>query len=519
MGLTRALHRAVQVNGNGAATIAGARVQSWHAFTDRVARLAGALRARGAGRGARVAMLARNSDRYLEYYYATFWAGGIAVPINTRWAVPEMVFALEDSGAEILVVDHHFKHLVPEIAQAAPRLRTIAFCGDGPGPAGALAWEEMAAHGDPIDDADGDWDEVAGIFYTGGTTGRSKGVMLSHGNLFTNSMAEAIWLNLRQRSSYLHAAPSFHLADAAAGFATTAVAGCHLFVDAFDPSAVLDVIRARGATHLLLVPTMIQMLLEHPAFVADDMRSVETIFYGGSPMSEALLARAIRAFPNAALVQAYGMTETTAIATVLEPGYHTLAGPLAGRLSSVGRAASHVEVKVVDGRGAEHPPGGVGEIVVRGPNVMKGYWNLPDLTAATVRNGWMHTGDAGYMDADGFLHVVDRLKDMIISGGENVYSAEVENAIAQHPGVRLCAVIGIPDARWGEAVHAVVWPTEPAAVRGEEIIAHCRKLIAGYKCPRSVDVTDRPVPLSAAGKILKNVLREPYWDSQGKQVH
>ncbi|GGC54149.1 putative long-chain-fatty-acid CoA ligase [Chelatococcus reniformis] len=509
----------MQVNATGVATIDHGKSRTWREFVGRVTRLAATFLDTGLEPGGRVAMLAWNGSTYLEYYYATFWAGGVAVPINTRWAIPEISFALTDSGARILIVDDHFAALAPDLLAAAPDVRALIFAGDGPAPAGALRWDALIAGAEPVPDAGRGWDDLAGIFYTGGTTGRSKGVMLSHGNLITNGMAEAIWLNMRQSSSYLHAAPSFHLADAAAGFAMTAVAGTHVFVDAFDPAEVLRAIADSGATHLLLVPTMIQMLIEHPGFSPDQAASVETIFYGGSPMSEALLERALAALPRARFVQAYGMTETSAIATILEPDFHVTHGPNAGRLRSAGRPASHVGLRIVDAEDRPLPAGEVGEILVRGPNITAGYWNQPDLSASALRNGWMHTGDVGYLADDGFLYVVDRLKDMIISGGENVYSAEVENAIAQHPAVRMCAVIGIPDPRWGEAVHAVVWPIADAEVTSDAIIAHCRRHIAGYKCPRSVDVTDQPVPLSAAGKILKNVLREPYWRGHDKHVH
>jgi acyl-CoA synthetase (AMP-forming)/AMP-acid ligase II len=230
--------------------------------------------------------------------------------------------------------------------------------------------------------------------------------------------------------------------------------------------------------------------------------------YGGQCISEAILRRAIASLPNCGFLQAYGMTELSPVATFLPPRYHATEGPDAGKLRAAGRAAYTVEIRIVDDEDREVPRGTVGQIVVRGPIVMQGYWNQPALTAAALKGGWMHTGDGGYMDDEGFVFVVDRIKDMIITGGENVYSAEVENAIYQHPAIAMCAVIGVPDEQWGERVHAVVTLKPGQTATAAEIIAHSRQLIAGYKCPRTVDVRTEPLPLSGAGKVLKTVLRK-----------
>ncbi len=271
---------------------------------------------------------------------------------------------------------------------------------------------------------------------------------------------------------------------------------------------------------VLLVPTMIQMLVDHPAIAQYDLNSLKSIIYGASPISDAVLKRALAALPEVAFVQAYGMTELSPLATILPAYYHSSAGREADKLRSAGRACCHMELKIVDADDNEVPRGTTGEIVARGPNVMQGYWNKPVETDAALKGGWMHTGDGAYMDEDGFVYVVDRMKDMIISGGENIYSTEVENAVAQHPAVMVCAVIGIPSDEWGESVHAVIVPKPDveSEVGLEEIQEHCRKLIAGYKIPRSMEFRDS-LPLSGAGKVLKTELRKPHWQDNERAVN
>jgi acyl-CoA synthetase (AMP-forming)/AMP-acid ligase II len=303
----------------------------------------------------------------------------------------------------------------------------------------------------------------------------------------------------------------FHIGDIGVAMAHWIEGNTHSITPAFSPESVLDTLERDRVTHMFLVPTMIQMVVDHPTMRKQrDLRELRTITYGASPISEALLERAMSALPGVDFVQAYGMTELSPLATVNPAYYHTTEGRKLGKLRAAGRAAHCVEVRIVDEHDREVPRGVVGEIAVRGSNVMLGYWNQPERTAATVRDGWMHTGDGAYMDEDGFVFIVDRMKDMIISGGENVYSAEVENAIAQHPAVAACAVIGIPSDQWGESVHSVVVCKPGHEVSAAELIAHCKALIAGYKCPRSLDFTDA-LPMSGAGKVLKTKLREPFW--------
>jgi len=503
MYLTQPLHRNRQQKPNDIATICGERTFTHAEFYDRVARLAGGLRASGAEPGDRIAILALNSDRYFEFIHAIAWADAVMVPVNIRWSAKEIAYSLVEAGVRILAVDDAFLSLLGAVRELTPGLETILHCGDAPTPDGMLSYEALVAESDPLPDAHRRGDALAGIFYTGGTTGFPKGVMLSHRNLFASAMGCAAAGTVTANGRVLHAAPMFHLADLGLAVIHSALGGSHVFIPSFEPVATMAAIGQHGITDVLLVPTMIQMIADHPRRAEFDLSSLRQLTYGASPISEALIDRARKAFPAAEFAQAYGMTELAPAATILRDEHH--ADPALRR--SAGKPAPHVLVKITDEAGDEVPRGTVGEIVVSGENVMLGYWNKPEETAAAVRDGWMHTGDGGYMDENGFVFIADRIKDMIISGGENVYSVEVENAIAKHPAVTQCAVIGVPDPQWGERVHAVVSISDESTLELEELREHCKKEIAGYKVPRSMEIVDE-FPLSAAGKILKAELRK-----------
>ena len=518
MYLTQSLHRALQQHPDRIAVRCGARQATFRVFADRVARLAGALQTLGMHPGDRVAMLSLNSDRYLEYQMAVPWGGGVLNPCNTRWSAAEILYSLDDSGSTILLVDETFRPLVEQLRRDSRALREVVYCGDGEVPAGMHGYEALLAAADPVPDAVRRGEDLAGIFYTGGTTGFPKGVMLSHTNLCSSALALHSEGLAAAGGTYLHAAPMFHLADMGFSLVHWAEGNTHTIVPMFNPEGVLDTLARDRVSHVLLVPTMIQLLVDHPAMQQPrDLSALKTIVYGASPIAEAVLERAMAALPGVGFVQAYGMTELSPLATVNPAYFHTVEGRKLGKLRAAGRAGYCIELRIVDTEGSEVPRGTVGEVVVRGPNVMQGYWNKPEQTAQAVRNGWMHTGDGAWMDEDGFIFIADRLKDMIISGGENVYSGEVESAIAQHPGVAACAVIGIPSERWGEAVHAVVVCKPGQATSAESLIAHCKALIAGYKCPGSVAFVDA-LPLSGAGKVLKTKLREPFWQGRERNV-
>ena len=508
MSVLQGLRRACQINPRGDATIDGGRSRTWLEFRDRVARFAGALRAAGVQRGDRVALLSLNAAMYLEYFYATPWAGALVVPLNTRLAAPELVAIINDAGAVALLVDETFAAMLPALLPNLTTVRAVFVSGAVTPPAGAVSLNAAIDASDAIEPEDAAGDDLYGIFYTGGTTGASKGVMLSHGNIVANAVNMLTEVPFNQATVYMHAAPMFHLADCAATFSVTMTGGAHIFVPRFDPVAVMQAIQDRRVTNSILVPAMIAAIVNAPGIGDYDLTSLTGLLYGGQSISEAVLRRAIECLPGCGFVQAYGMTELSPVATFLSTTDHATDGAGAGRLRAAGRAAPTVEIRIADEEDRELPRGTVGQILVRGPVVMKGYWNQPALTASALRGGWMHTGDGGYMDDDGFVFVVDRIKDMIITGGENVYSAEVENAIYQHPAVAMCAVIGVPDEQWGERVHAVI-ALKPGQMTTEaEVVAHCRRLIAGYKCPRTVNLRAEPLPLSGAGKVLKTMLRK-----------
>ena len=475
MQLTQALHRLLQQEPDRPLTVYGGRVRTVAESAGRVARLAGALRAAGAGDGDRVGMLALNSDRFHEFLLAVPWAGAVVNPVNLRWSPAEVAYSLTDCDTRVLLVDDAFAPVIPELRERAPNLTTVIFCGDGPHPDGTLHYEHLLAGSPPAPDARRGGGDLYGIFYTGGTTGTPKGVMLSHDNLLASFMGVAATGLVSQGGRLLHAAPMFHLAAGSAWVGGMFTGCTHVIVPMFTPAAVAAAISEHQVTDVLLVPTMIQMLIDAPQTADADLTSVQRVLYGASPISAAVLDRARKRLESAAFIQAYGMTELAPVATLLTPADHE--DPALAQ--SAGRAAAHAEIAVVGPDDHELPRGQVGEVIVRGDNVMAGYWNKPEQTAAAVRGGWMHTGDAGYLDDRGYLFIVDRLKDMIITGGENVYSAEVENALAGHPAVAACAVIGVPDAAWGERVHAVVVLQPGGQVTGEELREFCRGQIAG----------------------------------------
>lgn len=516
--LTQALHRARRQCPQRTATVFGERRQSYGELCERVARLAGGLQKCGMQPGDRIGILSLNSDRYIELYFAIWWAGGVVNPVNTRWSEREIAFSLDNCDTRILVVDDNFSAMVGDLTDRSESLQTVIYSGEGEVPSGMYGHEQLISENQPVADALRCNDDLAGIFYTGGTTGTPKGVMLSHGNLFGSTVSAAVEGVARAGDIGLHAAPMFHLADGMLILLLTMLGCTQVIVPGFQAELVLRTIEQERVSNVLLVPTMIQMIVDNPAMADYQLSSLTQISYGASAISEALLCRAMESLPNVGFIQAYGQSEMSPLVSVLAPEYHRISDAGNSKLRSAGRPAFGVEVKIVDADGAEVAPGVVGEIAARGPGVMQGYWNKPEQTEAVIRDGWMHTGDGAYMDEDGFIFVVDRIKDMIISGGENIFSAEVENAVAQHPAVATCAVIGIPDEQWGEAVHAVVVLKEGYEnVVAEDITSFCREYIAGYKCPRSIEFYEA-LPLSGAGKILKTILREPYWKNVTRNV-
>jgi acyl-CoA synthetase (AMP-forming)/AMP-acid ligase II len=506
MYITQPLHRMMQRAANDVAVIDQAGRLTWSELGNEVACFAGSMQALGVGPGDRIAMLARNGAHFAEYILGTLWAGAVINPINLRWTADEMAWSLVDCYTRILIIAPEFEPLLPEIRAKAPCLRHVLSIADNPG-GDIVPRREWFGTAPPVADALRNNDDLAAVLYTGGTTGRPKGVMLSHANIVCSAMGTLSQPGCSPGDVFLHSAPLFHIGGISSFIIALFGGSTGVILPGFEPLAVLEAIAAHKVSDLFLVPTMLRMTIDHPRFAEFDTSSVGRIRYGAAPIDDALLDRAIAAFPNAGFTQAYGMTELSPTCCLLAPQDHSAEARQQGRGRSAGRATSVCEVRIVDSADAELPRGEVGEIIARGPTVMKGYWNMPEETAKVLRGGWMHTGDLGRMDHAGYVTVVDRLKDMIITGGENVYSAEVENVISTHPDVAAVAVIGLPHEIWGECVHAVIVPRAGANTDTAAIDAHCRAGLAGYKVPRSIEFVDA-LPLSGAGKVLKTDLRE-----------
>ncbi|CAG4897250.1 Long-chain-fatty-acid--CoA ligase [Paraburkholderia saeva] len=518
MYLTQGLHRSLQQNPDRVAISFRGRKRTFREFADRVARLAAALRGLGMADGDRVGMLALNSDRYLEYAMGVWWGGGVLNPVNVRWSAAEIAYSMDDCETRILIVDDSFIGAAREICALARNAPVLVHAGDAAPPPDMLSFDALIASSPPMRDAGRGGADLACIMYTGGTTGFPKGVMQTHLNMWSSSIMRIAESAPLPDTAVLHAAPFFHVAGLGRALVQFVAGEAHVIIPAFDAGDVLKAIGEERVSETLLVPTMIQAVLNHPDFARTDLSSLKRLTYGASPIPESLLDRVIECLPGVELAHSYGMTEACPSISANSPSSHDEAGRRSGRYRSIGRGLPGLMVKVVDADGQVVPRGTVGEIVVRGPNVMAGYWKKPEETAQTLRDGWLHTGDGAYMDDEGYLYIVDRIKDMIVSGGENVYSAEVESVIVRHPAVAACAVIGIPHEKWGEAVHAVIVCMPGATLGEEEVREHCRQHIAGYKCPKTVEFREQ-LPLSAAGKILKRGIRAPYWSGRTRAVN
>lgn len=518
LSLTQFPRRAARINGNGVATICGDRQRTWSVVLDRIKRAAGMLQGLGLENNDRVAILAPNSDTYLEYLFSVNWAGGVLVPLNTRLAAPEIADWINDSDAKFLVVSEAFVEVVSAIREQFNSVQHVIYMGEEETPAGYLSHEELLLESPAAADAGRGGPDLAALFYTGGTTGRSKGVMITHEGLYINILQWITGVGVTADERFLIIPPMFHAAGGENSIAVAALAATAFIMPQFDALGALRAIDRERLTKLPLVATMLDMVINHPQIAEFDVSSVRKITYGASPIHERILKRSLEVFPQAEFCQVFGQTEGGPTVTVLPPKYHVTEGPDAGKLKSAGLPIIGVDLVILDEQDQELPSGETGEICVRGPGVSPGYWKLPDITAEALRGGWMHTGDAGYLDEDGFLYIADRIKDMIISGGENVYPAEVEAVLMKHSAIAECAVIGIPSKKWGEQVHAIVRLEEALSLDEEALISYCREYLAGYKCIRSVTFTDQPFPLSAANKVLKRELRKPYWEDEGRSI-
>ncbi|MCP5033844.1 MAG: long-chain fatty acid--CoA ligase [Actinomycetia bacterium] len=452
--------------------------------------------------GDRVALWSLNSAEYLELFVGIPCANRAIVPHNTRWAEPELVYATTDAGARVLICDRD-PGAMGDIVERVIRLDTGEY-------------EELLASSPELEPGVSP-DTLAGLFYTGGTTGASKGVMLTHANLMANAVHTGLVQPLMSDDRYLTMAPMFHAAGVLTALGLIWVGASNVILPTFDPDATLDLIEIEAITCAIAVPAMLAAMVESQAGRARDVSSMRWLSHGASPVAVEVLRRAYGQF-GCELIHLYGATELSPLATIFRHEDEFLSDPQ--RAKSCGQAPPGVSLKICDPEGNEVPTGEVGEVTVRGPNVMSGYWNKPAETEAALdADGWYRTGDLGFLDQEGYVYLVDRSKDMIVSGGENVYCTEVEDVIYTHPGVLEATVFGIPDEKWGEVVHAVVVPRAEADLNQQIIIEHCRGQIGGYKVPKSVSFQDDPLPKSGPGKVLKRTLRAPFWEGQDRLIN
>jgi long-chain acyl-CoA synthetase len=489
------LEHARRIHGNHVAVIDGNTRLDYSELYDRCRSLATGLEHLGVRQGDRVALLSGNSHRYFEAFCAIPARGMVVVPLNTRLAEPELKAVLADAGVRVLITDRD----PGSLRSCVERVVSIPD-----------EYEELHAvrgtKGPPVDEG-----SIAALFYTGGTTGKPKGVMLTHRNLVSNAFHKTVACSLRGDDVFLAAPAMFHVAGVAPLLGLVWLGATTVTIPTFDPHKCLDLIERHRVTVFMPVPTMLAALIAAQRAAPRDVSSLRMLGHAGSPIANALIESAHATFPAAEIAQFYGATETSSIVTCFRNEEAAIGTPLLG---SCGQAVPGVAVKIVSDDGREAEEGEVGEIVVRGPNVTAGYWGDREATALVLTDGWYRTGDLGVLRSNGHLFVVDRVKDMIVSGAENVYSIEVEDVLYRHPAVVEAAVFGIPDDTWGEAVHAIVVAAEPPGGRewlAEALRDHCRSLIAGYKVPKKIEIRIEPLPKSGPGKILKRTLRDPFW--------
>ena len=510
---------AIEQYGDTTAIVDGDYNSDLKAHAGRVLRLCGVLSSElGVAPRDRFAVLALNSHQYVELWHSSFMGAGIINPLNLRLAPAELAYIIGDSGTEVMFTDGFFAPLVAAARAALGSddpIRHVVLIGEAD-VAHDFNYEELLGAASPTMPEEPEEDDPVVLMYTGGTTGLPKGVLSTQRAQVLNQYHGIMSIGGFDTGSYLVQTPMFHAASMAGLLAPQLVGGSIVSMPIFDPAGAIALIESNRVTQTLMVPTMIGMMLNHETYSPDRIASLELLIYGASPMPAAMLERVLTDLPDVELMQGYGMTESASTLTILGPEDHVLDGP---KLRSVGKPVIGTVVTIQDEEGNVLPKGEVGEVCARGGNFMSEYWNKPEATEEAFAGGWYHTGDAGYFDEDGYLFLSDRVKDMIVSGGENVYSAEVENAVASHLAVAEDAVIGIPDDTWGEAVHAIVVLHADAAATAEELIAHARERIAGYKVPKSVDFRSEPLPLSGAMKVLKRDLRAPYWEGRERSIN
>ncbi|HME42479.1 MAG TPA: long-chain-fatty-acid--CoA ligase [Syntrophorhabdales bacterium] len=523
MVLGNTLDKAYKLYASKPAIICGNHRWTYGEFFERVKRLSSFLVSSGIGYDGKIAILHPNCHYFLETYYAAARIGAVSVPINFRLSPPEIAYILNHSESKLLVVDPMFKDQVDAIRAEIPGVTRILWTGQGID--ADLTYdpvlEQQNGTDQPVDVAIG-YEDTAQIYYTSGTTGKPKGVMLSHKNVYVHALGTIAELHLTDSDVWVHVAPLFHLADAWATWAITWVGGTHVIVRNFDPKTVFETIQREKVTITNLIPTMLNLMVNHPDVDSYDYRSLRVLLSGGAPIAPEIVRKIVETF-KCEYVQTYGMTETSPYLTLSLLKGHLKNLSDHEQLSfkaKTGREFIAVDLRVVNDQGEDVTPNerDVGEIIVKGDIVTAGYWKAPEETQKALKNGWLHTGDLAVIDSEGYVTIVDRKKDMILTGGENVYSTEVENVLYMHAAILECAVIGVADEKWGEAVKAVVVLKSGQQVTEAEIIQFCKDRMAHYKAPKTVEFIEA-LPKTGSGKIQKKELRDRYWKGRSKRVH
>jgi fatty-acyl-CoA synthase len=512
------LKKALDLYPDRVAVVDGDRSFTYSEIGSRVCGLARFFQTQGIQPEDRISILEVNSHAFLETYYAAAGIGAILNPLNYRLAAREVAYILNDSGSRWLVAGARFAPLVKGVLGEDTPLEGVVWIGDTTDDSAKIASfsfdEAIQTHAGAFKAVTVADNDVAHLYYTSGTTGRPKGVMLTHKNVCLHALGTIAELKLVDADVWGHIAPMFHLADAWATFAVTWIGGRHVMIGQFDPEAVMATIEQQRITLSNMIPTMLNLMIKHPRVAEFDYSSLRVILSGGAPIAPQVVKSISEAF-SCDYIQTYGMTETSPYLTFSILKHHLQDLPPEEQLkykSRTGRPFIGVDLKVVDETGVPVTADDqqVGEIWVRGDTVTPGYWNLPQETEQAFTEGWLRTGDLAVVDAEGYVNIVDRRKDMIVTGGENVYSTEVENVLYMHPKVLEAAVFGVPDEKWGEAVTAAVVIRENESATEQEIIQFCRQYQAGYKTPKSIVFLDE-LPKTGSGKITKKALRDPYW--------
>ena len=482
-------------------------------FDSSANKVAQGLIAEGCKPNARVAFLGKNSDTF-EFFYGNMKSRTVPVAINWRLAAPEIAFILNDSESEILFVDGEFGELIKQVENEIPNVRKIITIGNSNADwENYKAWRDRQENTDPMLASKSEDDVLQ--MYTSGTTGLPKGAQLTNANILNAApMVDQTWCkDWHEGSVNLICMPVFHVAGGLYAI-LGAIFGCkNIIIPEVDPGLILELIESEKIELALFVPAVILFLLQHPKSEETDFTSLRQVVYGASPIAEDTLIKAIETM-QCDFWQVYGLTETCGMATTMTPEYHD---PAKGKLRSCGQPYPGIEIKIVDTNNNQLGTGEVGEILIKSATVMKSYWNRSEATAETIIDDWFYSGDAGFFDEDGFLFIHDRVKDMIISGAENIYPAEVENALMSHPQILDAAVVGIPDEKWGETVLGFVILAEDASISEDEIIAYSREKIAGFKCPKTIKFINE-IPRNPTGKVLRRELREPYWKGKERNI-